>query len=58
MTDLRAAAQQALEALEHDAVRRTFAGDLRIANAVIDLRAALEQQDEQVSMRPSHTSGW
>lgn len=44
MTDkLRAAAQMALAALENDVMQRTFAGGIRITNAAIALRAALDE---------------
>ena len=43
MTKLRQAAQAALDALESDAIQRTFAGGVRMSNAAIALRAALAQ---------------
>ena len=47
MSDLRKAAQQALEALENDAMQRTYAGGVRIANAAIALRAALAEPEQE-----------
>lgn len=47
--------QQALSALETDAMQRTFAGGVRISNAVLALRAALAEpaapQGEPVAWR-------
>ena len=43
----RAVMQQALEALENDAMQRTYAGGVRIANAAIALRAALAEPERQ-----------
>ena len=43
MSELRQAAQAALDALESDAIQRTFAGGVRMSNAAIALRAALAQ---------------
>ncbi len=45
--NLRQAAQQALEALENDAMQRTYAGGVRIANAAIALRAALAEPEQE-----------
>ena len=39
--------QQALEALENDAMQRTYAGGVRIANAAIALRAALAEPEQE-----------
>lgn len=47
MSELRKAAQMALEVLENDAMQRTFAGGIRITNVAIALRAALAQPDEK-----------
>ena len=47
MTNLRQAAQQALEALENDAMQRTYAGGVRITNAAIALRAALAEPEQE-----------
>jgi len=41
--NLREAAQQALTALEHHAMQRTYAGGFYISNAAIALRSALAQ---------------
>lgn len=45
--NLRQAAQQALEALENDAMQRTYAGGVRITNAAIALRAALAEPEQE-----------
>jgi len=51
MSDLKQAAQQALEALENDVTQRTYAGGVRICNAAIALRAALAQPEQEPDMR-------
>ncbi len=47
MTDLRTAAQQALEALEKHSMQRSYEGGVVISNAAIALRAALAQQEQE-----------